>query len=129
MLQHLEEHGIPVPNYVLVNRAFPFENIDYFIEEEDYIEVKGKRIFKPFVEKPTDGNGVIKNTYHYDFQNHQIFENFLSEPFLNYYLSGSLLCSTKVLPCMQLGNETLFFCICQSKVKKLLCNFFYIFYR
>ena len=28
------------------------------------------------------------------------------------------------MPCTELGNETVFCCICQSKVKKLLCNFF-----
>ncbi|MCO5593914.1 hypothetical protein L7F22_047933 [Adiantum nelumboides] len=61
---HLEEHGIPIPDYALVNRDSPFENIDYFIEEEDYIEVKGKRIFKPFVEKPVDGENHSIRIYY-----------------------------------------------------------------
>ncbi|MCO5606668.1 hypothetical protein L7F22_060857 [Adiantum nelumboides] len=61
---HLEEHGIPIPDYALVNRDSPFENVDYFIEEEDYIEVKGKRIFKPFVEKPVDGENHSIRIYY-----------------------------------------------------------------
>lgn len=61
---HLEEHGIPIPDYALVNRDSPFENIDYFVEEEDYIEVKGKRIFKPFVEKPVDGENHSIRIYY-----------------------------------------------------------------
>jgi len=47
--------GIPVPRYALVNREFPFQELDYFIEEEDFVEVHGSRFWKPFVEKPVDG--------------------------------------------------------------------------
>ena len=57
-MQHLEKHGVPIPSYALVNRDTPYENIDYFIEEEDFISVKGKRMFKPFVEKPVDGKNL-----------------------------------------------------------------------
>ena len=60
-LQHLEKHGVPIPSYALVNRYTPYENIDYFIEEEDFISVKGKRMFKPFVEKPVDGKNLFYN--------------------------------------------------------------------
>ena len=47
--------GIPVPRYALVNRVFPYQELDYFIEEEDFVEVHGSRFWKPFVEKPVDG--------------------------------------------------------------------------
>lgn len=53
--QRLDEYGIPIPTYALVNRAFPDQELDYFLEEEDFVEVHGKRIMKPFVEKPVDG--------------------------------------------------------------------------
>lgn len=55
MLKRLEECGIPIPTYALVNRDHPDQELDYFTEEEDYVEVQGKRISKPFVEKPVDG--------------------------------------------------------------------------
>ncbi|KAJ9152538.1 hypothetical protein P3X46_026096 [Hevea brasiliensis] len=54
--QHLEVYGIPVPRYALVNREFPYQELDYFIEEEDFVEVHGNRFWKPFVEKPIDGD-------------------------------------------------------------------------
>lgn len=54
--QRLDEYGIPIPTYALVNRAFPDQELDYFLEEEDFVEVHGKRIMKPFVEKPVDGD-------------------------------------------------------------------------
>jgi len=50
-----EMFGIPVPRYALVNREFPYQELDYFIEEEDFVEVHGSRFWKPFVEKPVDG--------------------------------------------------------------------------
>uniref|UniRef100_A0A803LSV1 Inositol hexakisphosphate and diphosphoinositol-pentakisphosphate kinase n=1 Tax=Chenopodium quinoa TaxID=63459 RepID=A0A803LSV1_CHEQI len=42
--------------YALVNRDFPFQEVDYFFEEDDYVEVHGERFSKPFVEKPVDGD-------------------------------------------------------------------------
>lgn len=57
--QRLDEVGIPIPNYALVNRDFPDQEVDLFVEEEDYVEINGKRIFKPFVEKPVDGTHVL----------------------------------------------------------------------
>lgn len=47
--------GIPVPNYALANREYPYQELDYFVEQEDFVEVRGKRFWKPFVEKPVDG--------------------------------------------------------------------------
>ncbi|CAA3005816.1 inositol hexakisphosphate and diphosphoinositol-pentakisphosphate kinase 2-like isoform X4 [Olea europaea subsp. europaea] len=49
-------YGIPVPRYALVNREFPYQDLDYFVEEEDYVEVHGHRFWKPFVEKPIHGD-------------------------------------------------------------------------
>eukprot|EP00258_Populus_trichocarpa_P028731 XP_024444750.1 inositol hexakisphosphate and diphosphoinositol-pentakisphosphate kinase VIP2 isoform X4 [Populus trichocarpa] len=54
--ERAEMFGIPVPRYALVNREFPFQELDYFIEEEDFVEVHGSRFWKPFVEKPVDGD-------------------------------------------------------------------------
>ncbi|XP_042424577.1 inositol hexakisphosphate and diphosphoinositol-pentakisphosphate kinase VIP1-like isoform X3 [Zingiber officinale] len=54
--EQLEVFGVPVPNYALVNREYPYQELEYFIEEEDYVEVHGKRFWKPFVEKPVDGD-------------------------------------------------------------------------
>ncbi|XP_050221931.1 inositol hexakisphosphate and diphosphoinositol-pentakisphosphate kinase VIP2-like isoform X2 [Mercurialis annua] len=54
--QCLEMYGIPVPRYALVNREFPYQELDYFVEEEDFVEVHGDRFWKPFVEKPVDGD-------------------------------------------------------------------------
>ncbi|KAG6472644.1 hypothetical protein ZIOFF_070118 [Zingiber officinale] len=41
--EQLEVFGIPIPNYALVNREYPYQELEYFIEEEDYIEVHVKR--------------------------------------------------------------------------------------
>ncbi|XP_061947263.1 inositol hexakisphosphate and diphosphoinositol-pentakisphosphate kinase VIP2-like isoform X4 [Populus nigra] len=54
--ERAEMFGIPVPRYALVNREFPYQELDYFIEEEDFVEVHGNRFWKPFVEKPVDGD-------------------------------------------------------------------------
>ncbi|ONM07828.1 Phosphoglycerate mutase-like family protein [Zea mays] len=51
-----EKYGIPVPSYALVNREYPDQELDYFIEQEDFVEVHGKRFLKPFVEKPVNGD-------------------------------------------------------------------------
>ena len=53
--KRLEKFGIPVPRYALVIREVPCQQLDYFIEEEDFVEVHGMRFWKPFVEKPIDG--------------------------------------------------------------------------
>ena len=53
--KRLEMYGIPVPRFALVNREVPYQELDYFIEEEDYVEVHGNRFWKPFVEKPVEG--------------------------------------------------------------------------
>ncbi|KAI3500809.1 hypothetical protein L2E82_19480 [Cichorium intybus] len=52
----LESYGIPVPRYALVNREKPYQDLDFFIEEEDFVEVHGQRFGKPFVEKPIHGD-------------------------------------------------------------------------
>ncbi|XP_010551874.1 PREDICTED: inositol hexakisphosphate and diphosphoinositol-pentakisphosphate kinase 1-like isoform X2 [Tarenaya hassleriana] len=54
--EHLEMYGIPVPRYACVNREVPYQELDYFAEEEDFVEVNGERFWKPFVEKPVDGD-------------------------------------------------------------------------
>ncbi|CAN6440302.1 unnamed protein product [Victoria cruziana] len=54
--ERLEVFGIPVPKYALVNREFPYQELDYFVEQDDFVEVHGKRLWKPFVEKPVDGD-------------------------------------------------------------------------
>ena len=73
--KRLQEHDIPVPNHVVVNRndyvkkgalrkkpkgdevALPdqptFEPKN-FSQDEEYVEIDGKRIYKPFVEKPAN---------------------------------------------------------------------------
>ncbi|KAL0887885.1 hypothetical protein Bca101_011868 [Brassica carinata] len=54
--EHLEMYGIPVPRYACVNRTVPNQELDYFVEEEDFIEVNGEIFWKPFVEKPVNGD-------------------------------------------------------------------------
>ncbi|KAK9067247.1 hypothetical protein SSX86_014573 [Deinandra increscens subsp. villosa] len=54
--ENLESYGIPVPRYALVNREKPYQELDYFVEEEDFVEVHGQRFWKPFVEKPIHGD-------------------------------------------------------------------------
>ncbi|XWS30276.1 hypothetical protein CRYUN_Cryun24cG0102800 [Craigia yunnanensis] len=54
--ERLEMYGIPVPRYALVNREVAYQALDYFIEEEDYVEVHGNRFWKPFVEKPVEAD-------------------------------------------------------------------------
>ncbi|CAI7802956.1 unnamed protein product [Closterium sp. NIES-53] len=52
----LEEHGLMMPTYAIVNREGEGEAAEEeFEEEEDYVVIAGKRINKPFVEKPVDG--------------------------------------------------------------------------
>ncbi|CAI5975842.1 unnamed protein product [Closterium sp. NIES-64] len=53
----LEEHGLMMPTYAIVNREGEGEGAEEeFEEEEDYVVIAGKRINKPFVEKPVDGD-------------------------------------------------------------------------
>ncbi|KAK9090611.1 hypothetical protein Sjap_023788 [Stephania japonica] len=54
--ERLELYGVPVPRYALVNRDFPDQELDYFVEQEDFVEVHGQRFWKPFVEKPIHGD-------------------------------------------------------------------------
>ncbi|XP_031404372.1 inositol hexakisphosphate and diphosphoinositol-pentakisphosphate kinase VIP2-like isoform X2 [Punica granatum] len=54
--ERLELFGVPVPRYALVNRERPYQELEHFIEEEDFVEVDGNRFWKPFVEKPVDGD-------------------------------------------------------------------------
>lgn len=54
--ERLKMFEVPVPRYALVNREVPNQKLDYFIEEEDFVEVLGNRFWKPFVEKPVDGD-------------------------------------------------------------------------
>ncbi|KAG2714385.1 hypothetical protein I3760_03G024000 [Carya illinoinensis] len=54
--ERLEMFEIPVPRYALVNREVPYQELDYFVEEDDFVEVHGNRFWKPFVEKPIDGD-------------------------------------------------------------------------
>ena len=59
-----QENGIPIPNFIAVNRknsednfADEYEaNANDLIETADFIELNGQRIFKPFVEKPVDAD-------------------------------------------------------------------------
>lgn len=52
-------YGIPVPRYACVNRKVPNQDLDYFVEEEDFVEVNGERFWKPFVEKPVNGELLL----------------------------------------------------------------------
>ena len=47
-----QENDIPVPKHIVVNRDTEIQ--DEMIEGDDFVEVNGKRIYKPFVEKPVD---------------------------------------------------------------------------
>eukprot|EP00002_Diphylleia_rotans_P008794 TRINITY_DN1878_c0_g1_i1.p1 TRINITY_DN1878_c0_g1~~TRINITY_DN1878_c0_g1_i1.p1 ORF type:complete len:1006 (-),score=213.20 TRINITY_DN1878_c0_g1_i1:2009-5026(-) len=49
----LQQCGVPVPRFVVVKRS-PGEPEPITCEQEDYIEVNGVRLLKPFVEKPVD---------------------------------------------------------------------------
>lgn len=46
---------MPVPNHAIVSREYPGQELDYFVEQDDFVEVHGNRFNKPFVEKPIDG--------------------------------------------------------------------------
>ncbi|KAK9821974.1 hypothetical protein WJX81_008214 [Elliptochloris bilobata] len=55
--QKLQESGIPVPHHIAVNRddLGPGQDPPGFVETEDYVELDGVQIKKPFVEKPASG--------------------------------------------------------------------------
>ena len=56
--QRLIEAGIPVPKHIIIDRdGLPEgrEDPDGFVEGEDFVELDGARINKPFVEKPASG--------------------------------------------------------------------------
>lgn len=52
----LASAGISVPTHIVVNRDGlpPGSDPPGFVETEDYVELDGQRIDKPFVEKPAD---------------------------------------------------------------------------
>ncbi|CAO2178027.1 unnamed protein product [Urochloa humidicola] len=54
--QQLKLYGVPVPTYAVVRREYPNQELNYFVEDDDFIEIHGKRFCKPFVEKPIDGD-------------------------------------------------------------------------
>lgn len=53
----LQEHHIPVPHHIIVDRDNlpPGESPQGFEEGEDYVQINGVRMDKPFVEKPISG--------------------------------------------------------------------------
>lgn len=53
--QTLSEWCIPCPDYVIINHLSP-SGVDDLVENENFIMYRGKKISKPFVEKPEDGN-------------------------------------------------------------------------
>lgn len=57
--QRLEMYGIPVPRYACVHREVPHQHLDYFVEDDDFVEVHGNRFWKPFVEKPVNGQSLF----------------------------------------------------------------------
>eukprot|EP00798_Chlamydomonas_sp_ICE-L_P008126 gene8127-1373_t len=49
----LVQNNIPVPTHIIVNRDEDGKDPEGFFEHEDYVEMNGLRISKPFVEKPS----------------------------------------------------------------------------
>ncbi|XP_062207060.1 inositol hexakisphosphate and diphosphoinositol-pentakisphosphate kinase VIP1-like isoform X6 [Phragmites australis] len=52
--EQLKLFGVPVPTYAVVRREYPNQELNYFVEQDDFIEIHGIRFCKPFVEKPID---------------------------------------------------------------------------
>ena len=53
----LNQQQIPVPRHVICSRdGWEGRGIDIAIEGDDFVEVNGVRIEKPFVEKPVDAD-------------------------------------------------------------------------
>lgn len=53
-----QDSSIPVPRHIVVNRDSAADHAadpPGFVEGEDYVEMDGVRIDKPFVEKPASG--------------------------------------------------------------------------
>lgn len=59
--EKLREFSIPTPNYAYVKNH---HNPNLFTETEDYILWDGQKIYKPFVEKPVDGDNHNINVYY-----------------------------------------------------------------
>jgi len=51
-----QQHGIPIPSYHVVYRNRPGFPDDVVVEGDDWIEINGARLYKPFVEKPVDAD-------------------------------------------------------------------------
>ena len=49
--KYFQKFGIATPSYALVNKDYLYQELDNFMEKEDFVEVHGKQILKPFVEK------------------------------------------------------------------------------
>ena len=47
----LQEHGVPVPNYAVLNDG----DDNVIDDQEEYLAINGKRLEKPLVEKPVSG--------------------------------------------------------------------------
>jgi len=63
----LKENSIPVPNHIIVSRDSLTQgetDPPGFIETEDYVELDGARINKPFVEKPASGEDHNVHIYY-----------------------------------------------------------------
>ncbi|MEW5317234.1 MAG: hypothetical protein WDW38_008551 [Sanguina aurantia] len=60
----LVANGIPVPHHIIVSRDDSGRDPDTFLEDEEWVEMSGVRIHKPFVEKPADGEDHNVHIYY-----------------------------------------------------------------